>query len=70
MKALIISLESFQRGEIPEEVKQYIMSTHGKLFTILDESSKIKTNERSFNVIIFIRKYEECTAQLGIDCQS
>lgn len=45
MKALIISLESFQRGEIPEEVKQYIMSTHGKMFTILDESSKIKTNE-------------------------
>lgn len=45
MKALIISLESFQKGEIPEEVKQYIMSTHGKLFTILDESSKIKTNE-------------------------
>lgn len=45
MKALIVSLESFQKGLIPEEVKQYIMSTHGKMLTILDESSKIKTNE-------------------------
>ena len=44
MKALIVSLESFQKGEIPEEVKKYVMSTHGNLFTILDESSKIKTN--------------------------
>ena len=45
MKALIVSLESFQRGEIPEEVKQYILSHKGNIFTILDESSKIKTNE-------------------------
>lgn len=45
MKALIVSLESFQKGLIPEEVKQYIMAKHGKIFTILDESSKIKTNE-------------------------
>lgn len=45
MKALIVSLESFQRGEIPEEVKKYILSQHGNIFTILDESSKIKTNE-------------------------
>jgi hypothetical protein len=45
MKALIISLESFQRGEIPEEVKKYILAHHGNIFTILDESSKIKTNE-------------------------
>lgn len=44
MKALIISLESFQKGEIPEEVKKYILSQHGRIFTILDESSKIKTN--------------------------
>lgn len=44
MKALIISLESFQKGEIPEEVKKYILSHHGRIFTILDESSKIKTN--------------------------
>ena len=44
MKALIISLESFQKGIIPEEVKQYILSQHGDIFTILDESSKIKTN--------------------------
>ena len=45
MKALIISLESFQRGEVPEEVKKYILAHHGNIFTILDESSKIKTNE-------------------------
>ena len=45
MKALIISLESFQRGEVPEEVKKYILSQHGNIFQILDESSKIKTNE-------------------------
>lgn len=45
MKALIVSLESFQRGEVPEEVKKYILAHHGKVFQILDESSKIKTNE-------------------------
>lgn len=45
MKALIISLESFQRGEVPEEVKKYVLAHHGNIFTILDESSKIKTNE-------------------------
>ena len=45
MKALIVSLESFQRGEVPEEVKKYILAHHGNIFTILDESSKIKTNE-------------------------
>ena len=44
MKALIVSLESFQKGEIPEEVKQYILSQKGNIFTVLDESSKIKTN--------------------------
>lgn len=45
MQALIISLESFQRGLVPEEVKKYILAHHGNIFTILDESSKIKTNE-------------------------
>lgn len=45
MKALVISLESFQRGEVPEEVKKYVLAHHGNIFTILDESSKIKTNE-------------------------
>ena len=45
MKALIISMESFQKGEIPEEVKRYIVANKGRIFTILDESSKIKTNE-------------------------
>ena len=44
MKALIVSLESFQKGEVPPAVKQYILSQHGNIFTILDESSKIKTN--------------------------
>lgn len=45
MKALIVSLESFQKGEVPEEVKKYIIANHGNVFTVLDESSKIKTNE-------------------------
>lgn len=45
MKALIVSLESFQRGEVPEEVQKYILSQKGNVFQILDESSKIKTNE-------------------------
>lgn len=45
MKALIVSLESFQRGEVPEEVKKFILAHHGNVFQILDESSKIKTNE-------------------------
>ena len=44
MKALIVSLESFQKGEVPEEVKKYVLAHHGDIFTILDESSKIKTN--------------------------
>lgn len=44
MKALIVSLESFQKGEVPEEVQKYILANHGNIFTILDESSKIKTN--------------------------
>lgn len=45
MKALIISLESFQKGIVPEEVKEYILANHGNVFIILDESSKIKTNK-------------------------
>lgn len=44
MNCLIVSLESFQRGEIPEEVQQYIKSCDKEPFIILDESSKIKTN--------------------------
>lgn len=44
MKALIVSLESFQKGIIPEEVKRYIDSCSVEPFIILDESSKIKTN--------------------------
>ena len=45
MRCLIVSLESFQRGEVPEEVKQYIDSCKTEPLIILDESSKIKTNE-------------------------
>lgn len=45
MKALVVSLEAFQSGNIPEEVKQYIIANKGNVFTILDESSKIKCNE-------------------------
>lgn len=45
MKAMIVSLESFQRGEVPPEVQQYINSCKTEPFIILDESSKIKTNE-------------------------
>lgn len=44
MKSLIVSLESFQKGIIPEEVKEYIDSCSVEPFIILDESSKIKTN--------------------------
>lgn len=44
MKALIVSLESFQKGDVPEEVKKYIASNPVEPFIILDESSKIKTN--------------------------
>ena len=45
MRCLIVSLESFQNGTIPEEVKQYITANKGNIFTVLDESSKIKCNE-------------------------
>ena len=45
MRCLIVSLESFQKGQVPEEVKEYIARCGGNPFIILDESSKIKTNE-------------------------
>lgn len=44
MKALVVSLESFQKGEIPPEVQEYLRSCDKEPFIILDESSKIKTN--------------------------
>lgn len=44
MRCLIVSLESFQKGIIPEEVKEYLASCRKEPFIILDESSKIKTN--------------------------
>ncbi len=45
MKALIVSLESFQKGDVPLEVQEYIKSQSVEPFIILDESSKIKCNE-------------------------
>lgn len=44
MKALVVSLESFQKGEVPEEVKKFLLSCEKEPFIVLDESSKIKTN--------------------------
>lgn len=44
MKALIVSLEAFQKGEVPPEVQRYIESCNKDVFIVLDESSKIKTN--------------------------
>ena len=47
MKAMVISLESFQKGEVPSEVIKFLSSCYKKgkePFIILDESSKIKTN--------------------------
>ena len=44
MKAFVVSLESFQKGEVPLEVQEYIKSCDKEPFIILDESSKIKTN--------------------------
>lgn len=46
MRCLIVSLESFQKGEVPPEVIEYIQRNKQRApFIILDESSKIKTNE-------------------------
>lgn len=45
MKAMIVSLESFQKGVIPPEVQEYLDGLKEEPFIILDESSKIKTNE-------------------------
>ena len=40
MKALIVSLESFQKGEIPEEVKKYILANNGNIFTTRKQWTK------------------------------
>lgn len=45
MRAMVVSLESFQKGKVPDEVKEYLDSLSCEPFIILDESSKIKTNE-------------------------
>ena len=44
-KTVIISLERFREGKIPEELKPFLLQSKGNVFTILDESSKIKTNQ-------------------------
>lgn len=43
MKYFIINTESFQSGDVPEAVQEYL-KRHPKPFIILDESSKIKSN--------------------------
>lgn len=43
-RMLIVSLEMFQTGQIPEVVKKYLDSCEKEPFIILDESSRIKTN--------------------------
>lgn len=43
-RMLIVSLEMFQKGQIPEIVKKYLDSCEKEPFIILDESSRIKTN--------------------------
>ena len=46
MKYLITSLESFQKGEVPEEIQEFL-KVNPQPFIILDESSKIKSNRAS-----------------------
>lgn len=43
-RILIVSLEMFQKGQIPEIVKKYLDSCEKEPLIILDESSRIKTN--------------------------
>lgn len=43
-RMLIVSLEMFQKGQIPEIVKKYLDSCEKEPLIILDESSRIKTN--------------------------
>lgn len=43
-RMLIVSLEMFQKGQVPEIVKKYLDSCEKEPFIILDESSRIKTN--------------------------
>lgn len=44
MKYLIVNIESFQTGDVPDVVKEYL-KRHPNPFIILDESSKIKSNK-------------------------
>jgi SNF2 family DNA or RNA helicase len=44
LKYLIVNIESFQTGEVPEVVMQFL-KRHPKPFIVLDESSKIKSNK-------------------------
>lgn len=43
-RMLIVSLEMFQKGQVPEVVKKYLDSCKKEPLIILDESSRIKTN--------------------------
>lgn len=43
-RMLIVSLEMFQKGQVPEIVKKYLDSCEKEPLIILDESSRIKTN--------------------------
>lgn len=46
MKYLIVNTESFSAG-IPGEVKEFLEKNNGEVFIVLDESSKIKSNQPS-----------------------
>lgn len=43
-RMLIVSLEMFQKGQVPEIVQKYLDSCEKEPLIILDESSRIKTN--------------------------
>lgn len=48
MKYFVVSQESFQSGDIPDNVKQFL-EKYPEPFIILDESSKIKSNRATYS---------------------
>jgi hypothetical protein len=48
MKYLVVNLESFQTGDVPDVVKNFL-EKHPEPFIVLDESSKIKSNNASID---------------------
>lgn len=64
MNALIVSLESFQKGTVPDIVIDYIKACKTSPFIILDESSKIKTN----NPCKEAKKSKRTQAVLALSC--